>query len=402
MRGQVVAAKANFMRVLVDREELPALHNKETVELLVVVRAVLKKLKRRVLVGDYVKVGRIDWEDRRGAVEDLIPRSTMVLEPPVANVDRLLILFALTDPPIEEKQLTQFLVSAEVASLPCRPMLVLNKADLIDPALRDAWIERMQDWGYEARAISVFTGEGLEELAKELKGTLTVLSGPSGVGKSSLVNALRKLSIVSKLNIKGQPADKEGQVGWQAGDGAGDFDEIVTQTVGYKSGRGRHTTRHSELLMLPEGGLVADTPGFGLPTDTIDTVTPKVLMECFPEIQARSHQHGQCAFNDCAHIGEPGCAVGQDWERHSIYWDMLEGAKEAETKARHAGQSKINRQSDMRTKSTANGATKEEPMLTRHRHRRVSRRSQQMEVQAIIDSGGEWWEENADAGDVPF
>uniref|UniRef100_A0A7S1J7Y4 Small ribosomal subunit biogenesis GTPase RsgA n=2 Tax=Eutreptiella gymnastica TaxID=73025 RepID=A0A7S1J7Y4_9EUGL len=390
------------MRVLVDKQDVLALQTEETVELLVVVRAVLKKLKRRVLVGDYVKVGRIDWEDRRGAVEELIPRSTMVLEPPVANVDRLLILFALTDPPIEEKQLTHFLVSAEVASLPCRPLLVLNKADLIDPALRDAWIQRMQDWGYEARAISVFTGEGLVDLAQVLKGTLTVLSGPSGVGKSSLVNALRKLSIVSKLSIKGRSAEKEGLLGWQAGDGAGDFDEIATQEVGYKSGRGRHTTRHSELLMLPEGGLVADTPGFGLPTNTIDTVTPKVLMECFPEIQALRQQNGQCAFNDCAHVCEPGCAVGQDWERHSIYWEMLECAKEAEVKARHSGQSKINRQSDVRTKSAAKGALKEEPLLTRHRHRRVSRRSQQMEIQAIIDNGGEWWEEDVDAGDVPF
>jgi len=292
VRGRVISAQANYMRVLVSPSALPPPAAPDGVVLLCVVRAVLKKIHQRILVGDFVRVARIDWPSRRGAVEDLLPRQNCVTEPPVANVDRVLILFAFTTPPIEEKQLTQFLVSAEVLELPRPPLLVLNKAELVPSELRSAWCERMAEWGYAARAVSVATGEGLPELAAELRGAVTVLMGPSGVGKSSLVNALRRLR---------HPDDAvEAEV-----------QDITTQAVGRRSGRGRHTTRHSELMKLPGGALVADTPGFGLPTEAIEQLSPTVLMGCFPEVRAAVAARGPCGFADCRHLREPNCVVAR-------------------------------------------------------------------------------------------
>jgi len=380
--GTVISAQANFMRVLVDETCVAG-----GVELLCVVRAVLKKIKRRILVGDQVQVGRIDWDDKRGAVEELCERRNHVLEPPVANVDRLLILFALTDPPIEEKQLTQFLVSAEALSLPEPPLLVLNKADLVSDTDRARWIERMQEWGYEATTVSVWTGEGIQELLEEISGSVTVLAGPSGVGKSSMVNAMRKLRLgASRTERRAQDREFSGLV------------DIATKEVGAKSGRGRHTTRHCELLPLPGQCLVADTPGFGLPTQSIDALTPVELMECFPEIRNGRVKNGPCAFSDCTHQHEPGCVIGQDWERHDLYSQMVVDAKANERKRRDTGKIKEDREEDMRTVSAADGGTRLEPKLKKSRHRRVSRRSQMMEVQALVESGDdgiEWedWQE---------
>lgn len=141
--GMVAAAQANFMRVIVQSfpSETPSTGTSESaygagvgVELLCVVKAVLKKIKRRVLVGDMVLVGSIDWVDRRGWIENVFQRKTEIVDPPVANVDHLLVLFSMEQPKLEPFLLTRFLVEAESTGIPLT--LALNKAELADEEVR--------------------------------------------------------------------------------------------------------------------------------------------------------------------------------------------------------------------------------------------------------------------------
>jgi ribosome biogenesis GTPase len=125
----VAASQANFMRVIV-ASTAPGLEHHRGADLLCVVRALLKKIRRRVLVGDRVLVGAVDWAGRRGVIEDVFQRRTEVADPPVANVDRIVLLFSLHQPQPEPATLTRFLVDAESAGIPF--LLVFNKVELVD------------------------------------------------------------------------------------------------------------------------------------------------------------------------------------------------------------------------------------------------------------------------------
>ncbi|CAI0381199.1 unnamed protein product [Linum tenue] len=223
------------------------------VELLCVVRAVLKKIKRRVMVGDRVLIGSIDWVDRRGMIENVFRRSSEVLDPPVANVDHLLVLFSMEQPKPEPFSLTRFLVEAESTGIPLT--LALNKTELVDSQAVDAWNSRLREWGYEPVFCSVGAKHGLDTLASILKDQTTVVVGPSGVGKSSLINVLR--------------SNTHERVG----------------EVSMRSGRGKHTTRHVSLLPLSGGGYLADTPGFNQPS--LMKVTKQSLQQTFPEVGSK-------------------------------------------------------------------------------------------------------------------
>ena len=193
--GVVITSQANFLRVVVRPSAMSARRRRERreqfaraesrarlagesadadalaeraadesapVELLCVVRALLKKIKRRVLVGDGVELTGVDWVDRRAVVADPSPRRSALADPPVANVDMALLVFALERPPLEAKQLTRFLVSMEHAGVPFR--LVLNKSDLASDAVKADWAARLNQWGYDPMFVSVATGEGVDEL----------------------------------------------------------------------------------------------------------------------------------------------------------------------------------------------------------------------------------------------
>ena len=276
------------------------------------VRAVLKKMQQRVLVGDWVMMSSVEWTARRGMVTAPLPRTgPPLVDPPVANVQQLVLCFALADPPVEAVQLTRFLVSAEATGLPF--VLVFNKADLGTLQRRHDVAEHMRLWGYHGasapRFVSVATGEGTAALAALLGGTVTAIAGPSGVGKSSLINALRCTEGASNTDadVIGAGGGNKSRTG-ASGGGASDWEELAEDApgdeVGYGDGlragpawevqtvkavsgrsrRGRHTTRHVSLLRLPGGGLLADTPGFGLPS--LEHVTTRMLPECFPEVRA--------------------------------------------------------------------------------------------------------------------
>lgn len=321
----------------------PQLSNVELDTLLCTRRTRLKKIGQRVMVGDRVLIEEPDWEGGRGAISEVLPRKTQLDRPPVANADQILLVFALADPPLDPYQLTRFLVKAESTGLGVT--LCLNKSDLVSDQQLEEWRNRFKDWGYDPVFISVYTCQGLEDLSNQLKEKITILAGPSGVGKSSLINHL-----IPNVN----------------------------QRVGEVSGklnRGRHTTRHVELFELPGGGLLADTPGFNQPTIEC---TPEELTLYFPEARQRLTAD-RCQFSDCWHRDEPNCAVRGDWERYEYYLDLLEEAI--------AYQEWLNQQADpestLKVKTKRKGQTQYEPKLETKKYRRIPRRTQQQALQEL-------------------
>lgn len=313
-------------------------------------RTRLKKIGQRVMVGDRVVVEEPDWEGGRGAIADVLPRKTQLDRPPVANADQILLVFALADPPLDPYQLTRFLVKAESTGLDVR--LCLNKSDLVSHEALEEWKSHLKDWGYEPVFISVHKFQGIEELSNQLNDRVTILAGPSGVGKSSLINQLIP-------NVNQRVAEVSG-----------------------KLSRGRHTTRHVELFELPAGGLLADTPGFNQPD--LDC-TPQELTQYFPEARRRLATDS-CQFSNCLHRDEPNCAVRGDWERYEYYLDLLQEAI--------AYQAQINQQADpestLKVKTRGKGQTQYEPKLATKKYRRRSRRTQQQELEELYQESEEF------------
>ncbi|KAK8668100.1 hypothetical protein V6N13_105568 [Hibiscus sabdariffa] len=307
--GAVAASQANFKRVIIqpERSSSDGRDSKVGVELLCVVRDVLKKIKRRVLVGDKVVVGSIDLVDRRGVIENVFQRSSEILDPPVANVDHLLVLFSMEQPTIEPFMLTRFLVEAESTGIPLT--LALNKTELVDEETLSAWNKRLRSWGYEPLFCSVETKNGVDSLAFYLRDQTTVIVCPSGVGKSSLINVLRS-------NHRSSDA-LEGDNWFDPISGSDWFEDQRVGEVSTRNGRGKHTTRHVSLLPLSGGGFLADTPGFNQPS--LLKVTKHSLARAFPEVvclltirkMLKDSEPVKCSFNNCLHIGEPGYKVGE-------------------------------------------------------------------------------------------
>ncbi|KAH6774373.1 Minichromosome maintenance family protein [Perilla frutescens var. frutescens] len=347
------------MRVVVNSEDSGSLG----LELLCVVKDVLKKIKRRVLVGDRVLVGSIDWVDGGGRIDNVFERKSEILDPPVANVDHLLVLFSMEQPKIELFTLTRFLVEAESTGIPLT--LALNKAELVEEGAIKEWKSRLHNWGYEPVFCSVDARQGLDTLQFILREQTSVIVGPSGVGKSSLINALR-----GNKSVHGAVEDDNS---FEPIPGSKWFEEQRVGEVSTRSGRGKHTTRNVSLLPLSGGGFLADTPGFNQPS--LMKVTKHSLAQYFPEIRKmlEHNGHGKCSFSDCLHIGEPGCLVKGDWERYPYYLQLLDEIKiREEFQLRTFG---TKRESGVRLKVGELGVKQAEPRLEPKKHRRQSRKT---------------------------
>lgn len=342
LTGTVVAVQANFYRVQMQRSEaVPS----GVVDLLCTRRARLKKIGQQVMVGDRVFIEEPDWMGQRGAISDVFPRHSELERPPIANAAQVLLVFSMADPVIDPYQLSRFLVAIEGTGLQILPCL--SKADLVSAHEQQQWCDRLQSWGYSACAISIHTGAGLAQLQKALQNKITVLAGPSGVGKSSLINALAPDLALRVGEISAH---------WR---------------------RGKHTTRHVELFNLPKGGLLADTPGFSQPTLNY---LPDQLIHHFPEGRNQLSA-GNCQFKDCLHRHEPDCVVRGDWERYADYLEFLDESLVYQTQLRQSR----NPESRMKLKSNQSGAETYEPKLETKRYRRTSRRTQQQALNHLYE-----------------
>jgi ribosome biogenesis GTPase len=252
------------------------------------------RLKKNRLSTDLAAVGDrvliLPSADGNASIEEVLPRSRCLSRRAVgaggrgrsnrrefeqvivANPDQAVFIFACADPEPHLRMLDRFLVAAERAGIPS--IVCANKIDLVDPVSAEALFGPYRKVGYPVLFVSAKTGAGMESLRALLRGKISVLSGPSGVGKSSLLNAI-------------QP-------------GLG----LAVGTVSHSHQKGLHTTVVPELIELAEGGYVADTPG--LRAIAFWDINPEELDAYFPEIRPLVDQ---CAFGDCTHENTPGCAV---------------------------------------------------------------------------------------------
>jgi ribosome biogenesis GTPase / thiamine phosphate phosphatase len=298
-RGLVLRARSGFYTVATDEGDLVEAR----------LRGRVKKDRQAsdlAVIGDRVSLERlpdgsgaidaIEPRERRFSRRQPGPRGSWREDVMVANPDLVVVVFACDRPPPNPRLVDRFLVVAEYNEVPV--LLVANKVDLVGAAEAHRLFGGYQRIGYEVIFAAAKERTGVDELRNRLSGRLSIVTGPSGVGKSTLLNAIHP--------------------GLQLATGE------VSQVL---SGKGKHTTTHAELHPLDGGGYVADTPG--IRELGLWQIPPSELAWCFPEF--REHL-GQCAFNDCSHLHEPRCglraaveagAVGAD--RYDSYRRMLTG-----------------------------------------------------------------------------
>lgn len=244
-------------------------------------RGIFRKQKVTPLVGDRVAISVVDEENKKGVIEEINKRDTELVRPPIANVNKALIVFAIKNPKPNLSLLDRFIVLAEKEGLEI--VIILTKADLDDENILDEVKSTYELSGYKVIPVSNKTKLNIDKVKDELAGNVVVFAGPSGVGKSSLLNEIDK-------NFK-----------------------LQTGEVSDKIKRGKHTTRHAELLKLECGGMVADTPGFS--SLTLDDISETELKEFFIEFD----EFDDCRFGSrCIHEKEPSCAVKEAVERGEI------------------------------------------------------------------------------------
>ena len=269
MTGTIIKALSGFYYVDVGAEQEPITCRG---------RGKLRHQKITPLVGDHVAI--TVTEDGTGMVDEVLPRANQFQRPMVANMDQLVILASGAIPVTDPFLIDRMVSLAEYKG--CQPIICFNKCDL-EPATQ--LVELYQKAGFQSFAISAQTGEGLEQLLGVLDGKISAFTGNSGVGKSSVLNALCP------------------QFGLKVGQ------------VSEKLGRGRHTTRHVELFRVG-GGLVADTPGFSaFDVEQMELIPKEELANTFREFRPYLEQ---CRFVGCAHVKERGCAVREAVDNGAI------------------------------------------------------------------------------------
>lgn len=237
-------------------------------------KGIFRNQNIKPLVGDDVEIDTVDMSEGLGTISMILPRKNELIRPAVANVDQAMIIFAAAEPNPNLNLLDRFLIMMRKQGLDT--IVCFNKMDIVDEDEMSLLKETYQQCGYHVHFTSMLQKDGLEDLYEMLKGKTTVLAGPSGVGKSTFINFL-------------QPDAK-----------------METGNVSEKIKRGKHTTRHSELIYVEQDTYVMDTPGFS--SLYIDEIETDELKEYFQEFK---DYEDQCRFGGCSHRNEPGCAVKQ-------------------------------------------------------------------------------------------
>jgi ribosome biogenesis GTPase len=265
-------------------------------------KGVFRKEKIKPLVGDNVEIEILDEEEKEGNIIRILPRENELIRPAVANIDQALIVFAVVHPNPHFNLLDRFLVMMEAKHLPV--VLCFNKVDLAD----EKQIQELKDiygpTGYPLIFTSAHEEENLDQILEVLHGKTTTIAGPSGVGKSSIINILQP-----EANME-------------------------TGAISRKIERGRHTTRHSELFPINQNSYIMDTPGFS--SLYVNDFEKEELKYYYPEFEP---YEGTCRFNGCDHVHEPGCAVKDavsEGKIHPIrYQNYIEMYEELKNKRRY-------------------------------------------------------------------
>jgi ribosome biogenesis GTPase / thiamine phosphate phosphatase len=285
--GKIVKALSGFYYVLHDGRMIQCRG-----------RGVFRKNKITPLVGDEVVFQAEN--DREGYIMEVKERKNELVRPPIANVDQAILVFSAAEPSFSTVLLDRFLVLVEYNHI--KPLICITKMDLTNEDEKQAimkYANQYRDIGYEVLITSSETEAGVDGLNQHIENKISVFAGQSGVGKSSLLNVLRP-----DLDLK-------------------------TDNISTHLGRGKHTTRHVELISIGNG-LIADTPGFSSLEFT--NIEAEELAFCFPEIRRESEN---CKFRACLHISEPKCAVktavesqGITHYRYQHYVDFLQEIKD--------------------------------------------------------------------------
>ena len=248
------------------------------------------------MVGDNVI---ITVDNNKGVIEDICERTSELIRPTVSNVPQAFVVFAIKNPDINFDLLNRFLISCEYNNI--KSIVCLNKEDLASEQEKEEVKKKINDIGYEVFFINAKKGIGLDLIKEKLKDEETVVCGPSGAGKSTLIN-----NLINREHME-------------------------TGVVSEKIGRGKHTTRHSELIEI-ENGYLVDSPGFS--NIDISFMDKENLKYCFPEFEDYNHD---CKFRGCLHNKEPKCAVKEALDegkinkyRYEFYIRILEELIEGE------------------------------------------------------------------------
>ena len=244
-------------------------------------KGIFRKDNQKPLVGDDVEIQILNEEEGKGNIEKLLLRKSELIRPAVANIDQALVIFAIVKPQPNFNLLDRFLIMMEQQGIPC--IICFNKADIDENKEGVSYEEIYRACGYKTLQVSSKTGQGIEELKGMLVGKTTTVAGPSGVGKSSIINEL--------------------QTGIR----------METGAISTKIERGKHTTRHSELIAMEENTYILDTPGFS--SLGLFDLEKEDLAKYYPEF-VKYEQY--CKFAGCAHMNEPVCGIKEAVEDGEI------------------------------------------------------------------------------------
>ena len=235
-------------------------------------KGIFRKDNFKPLVGDNVEITVLNEEEKEGSVTSILPRRNSLIRPAVANVDQAFLIFAMENPKPNFLLLDRFLIMMEQQEIPV--VICFNKKDVGEKEEMEKLYEIYTGCGYRVVLSSTYEGEGMDEIHEILKGKTTVVAGPSGVGKSSITNCM------------------QGEV------------QMETGEISKKLKRGKHTTRHSQVIPVEKNTFLVDTPGFS--SLYLTDMKEEELRDYFPEFVM---YEPQCRFQGCMHIHEPGCAV---------------------------------------------------------------------------------------------
>ena len=262
MQGKIIKGIAGFYYVHVTGNTLYECKAK----------GIFRKENIKPLVGDDVEIEITDAENKKGNIIKILPRKNALIRPAVANIDQTLLIFAMTKPEPNYNLLDRFLIMMKQQGLPC--IICFNKRDIASKEEREKIYDIYENSDCKVMFTSAMKKEGIDELQRVLDGKTTTVAGPSGVGKSSIINCLLKNKTME------------------------------TGAISEKIERGKHTTRHSELLMISDRTYIMDTPGFS--SLSLFDMEKEDLREYYPEFEPYKDS---CKFLTCAHINEPVCGV---------------------------------------------------------------------------------------------